>query len=356
MKTLFKIFVFSIILFFSSCRSDINVEPKDNGSSLQIDTTQINLAFEEAKLNSRIQCLIVTIPDSYYKEEFFISYSETNPHDVMSVTKSVTSILVGIAIDKGFIPSVDQPIDSYIRPLVQKLDSSRGAITIRQLLSMSCGLAWSEIPGPSEFMDWYNSPDQLLYILGKSFVSEPGVVFNYSDGAAHLMSIVLTQATGMSTKDFASQYLFAPLQIGERIWRTDNRGFNFGGVRLYLLPEDMVKIGILMLQKGIYDSTQVVSENWVETSTGFHITTQDIIPYGSSYGYYWWRGSEHGFDFYFANGWAGQFIFLVPEINLIVVGTTKYSGLGDNEAGQLWYSLITIIVNQVLPSFSIVEY
>jgi CubicO group peptidase (beta-lactamase class C family) len=342
-----------ILLFISFCKKENSVELPPNKTSLQIDYEQLDSAFAQARSNNRIICLIVSGPDSIYQEEYFRANAATTPHDVMSATKSVMSILVGIAIDKGIIPSVDQPIDGYIRPLVSSLDSAKGAITIHQLLTMSCGLEWSEIPGPSEFIYWYYSPDHLLYILNKPLVSQPGQVFNYSDGAAHLMSVVLSQAAGMTAKEFATQNLFTPLGIGDRTWTTDNRGFNFGGVRLFLLPEDMVKIGRLMLQDGKYGSQQIVSKEWVATSTGFQITTNQIIPYGSSYGYYWWRGSANSYDFYFANGHGGQFIVIVPKINLIVVGTTDWSGLNDTQAGQLWYSLISIIVNQVLPAFQL---
>jgi CubicO group peptidase (beta-lactamase class C family) len=319
---------------------------------IQIDQNQLNSAFDSARNLGRVKCLIVSCQDTFYKAEFFQAGVETQTHDVMSVTKSVTSLLIGIAIDKGFIPSIDEPIDGYIRPLVNDLDSAKGRITIQQLLTMSCGLEWSEIPGPSEFMQWYNSPDKLLYILNKPFVSVPGQSFNYSDGAAHLASIVLSQATNMTANEFAQQYLFTPLGITERNWTTDNRGFNYGGVRLFLYPDDMLRIGKLVLNKGKWENEQIVSEEWLDESTQFQISTQNVIPYGSSYGYYWWRAAVNDYNFFFANGWAGQFIVIVPDYSLIVVATTNYSGLTDQQAETLWYNLMQIIVNEVIASFT----
>jgi len=341
---------FAAIFLVVSCYDDPLIS--DSNEEIQIDQLQLNNAFDSARNLGRVKCLLVSCKDAFYKDEFFLPGADTIPHDVMSVTKSVTSLLIGIAIDKGFISSVNEPIDGYIRPLVNDLDSAKGQITIKQLLTMSCGLEWYEIPGPSEFMQWYTSPDKLLYILNKPFVSIPGESFNYSDGAAHLTSVVLTQATGLTAYEFAQQYLFTSLGITERNWTTDNRGFNYGGVRLYLLPEDMLKIGKLVLNNGRWDNEQIVPQEWLNESTEFQISTHDVIPYGSSYGYYWWRATENNYHFFYANGWAGQFIVVVPDYELIVVATTNYSGLTDQQAGTLWYNLMNIIVNEVLVSFT----
>ena len=226
MNKLKYFFCFSTIFLVISCSDD--PVTSDSYEEIEIDLLQLNNAIDSARNLGRVKCLLVSCQDTFYKAEFFLPGADTIAHDVMSVTKSVTSLLIGIAIDKGFIPSVEEPIDSYIRPLVSELDSAKGQITIKQLITMSCGLEWSEIPGPSEFMQWYTSPDKLLYILNKPFVSVPGETFNYSDGAAHLTSVVLTQATGLTAYEFAKQYLFTPLDIGDRVWTRDNRGFNYG--------------------------------------------------------------------------------------------------------------------------------
>ncbi|MCW8810824.1 MAG: beta-lactamase family protein [Ignavibacteriaceae bacterium] len=348
MQKSFYFFCYVLICFFLSCSED----PLNSSYHIQINQDQLNSAFDSARNLGRVKCLLVSCQDTFYKAEFFLPGAETQTHDVMSVTKSVTSLLIGIAIDKGIIPSIDEPIDGYIRPLVNDLDSAKGRITIKQLLTMSCGLEWSEIPGPSEFMQWYTSPDKLLYIINKPFISVPGESFNYSDGAAHLASVVLSQATNMTANEFAQQCLFSPLGISDRVWTTDNRGFNYGGVRLFLFPDDMLRIGKLALNKGKWGNEQVVSEEWITESTGFQISTENIIPYGSSYGYYWWSSTANNYDFYYANGHGGQFIFIVPRYDLVIVATTNWSGLNDQQAGLLWYNLISIIVNEVLIAFN----
>ncbi len=346
--------IYILLLLFAALNLSCSENTVSTGieNQISINYDRLNSAFDSAENLGRVKCMIVSCQDTFRKSEYFLPGAETEPHDVMSVTKSVTSLLIGIAIDKGFIPSVDVPIDGYIRPLVNDLDSAKGRITLRQLLTMSCGLEWYEIPGPSEFMDWYNAPDQLLYILNKPFVSVPGEQFNYSDGAAHLVSVVLSQAVNMTANDFAQRYLFSPIGIGVRNWTTDNRGFNYGGVRLFLLPEDMLKIGKLVLNKGIWDNRTVIPAEWIDQSTGFQISTNNIIPYGSGYGYYWWRSSANDLNFFYANGHGGQFIVTVPDLNLIVAATTNWSGLNDQQAGTLWYNLMRIIVNEVLASFT----
>ena len=114
----------------------------------------------------------------------------------------------------------------------------------------------------------------------------------------------------------------------------------------------MLKIGKLVLNNGIWENTAVIPEEWINESTGFQISTNNIIPYGSGYGYYWWRSSINNLNFFYANGHGGQFIVIVPDLSLIVVATTNWSGLNDQQAGTLWYNLMRIIVNEVLPSFT----
>ncbi len=344
------ILIFPVIILGFCCSDEPVTVVPDQG--VHIDITRLNIAFESAKNLGRVKCLLISCQDTFYRAEFFRPGAETQPHDVMSVTKSVTSLLIGIAVDQGLITSVDNSIDSYIRPLVPDLDSAKGRITIKQLLTMSCGLEWSEIPGPSEFSQWYYSPDKLLYILNKPLVSIPGESFNYSDGAAHLSSVVLSQATGMSANDFAQLHLFTPLGIGRRTWYVDNREFNYGGVRLFLFPSDMLKIGKLVLKKGKWGNTQIVSEKWINESTELQISTNNVIPYGNSYGYYWWRANANNHDFFYANGYGGQFILIDSDYSLVIVATTDWSGLNDQQAGTLWYNLISIIVNDMLVSFT----
>lgn len=352
-----KVILISLLfaaLLITACEHDSKpVEPEPPDETIVLDTARLDEAFNYARDNSGIRCLIVSNLDSVIKDYYARENYKTSAHEIMSVTKSVLSILIGIAIDKGIIPSLDVHIDGYIRPIFSSLDSAKGQITLRQLITMSCGLKWAGIPVASDYMPWMNSNDKLAYILNKPLLNEPGTVFNYSDGAAHLLSIVLTRASGMSANNFAYQYLFEPLGMTTKRWNKDNRGFNYGGVQLFLLPQDMIKIGMLMLQKGKFKDNQIVSSAWVDSSKAYQINHNGLLPYTDSYGYYWWRGSAHSFDYYFANGHGGQFIFLIPKLNIIIVATTNWMNFSDEQAGALWYYTLQVIVDGVLASFSI---
>jgi CubicO group peptidase (beta-lactamase class C family) len=165
------------------------------------------------------------------------------------------------------------------------------------------------------------------------------------------MSVVLAEKTGMSTLQFARENLLVPLDIGERNWLDDNRGYNYGGVGLTMTPLDMIKIGELMLNHGLYNGRRIVPENWCNESTTAQTTTNNSIPYGPSYGYYWWVGSNNGHNFYFANGYGGQFIVVVEELNLVVTAHRDFRSDWRN-ADNHWYTVLNTIVTEIIPAFA----
>ena len=222
-------------------------------------------------------------------------------------------------------------------------------INLNHLLSMSCGLDWHELGEYSEFGAWINSPDQIEYILNKPMVHQPGEQFIYSDGAAHLVSVIVSEATGMSTLDFAAETLFDPLGIGQSTLLEDNRGYNIGGAGLSVTPHDMIKFGNLFLNRGVINGRQIINPDWIDLSTSQKITTQISSPYGSDYGYYWWL--DQAIDFYFATGYGGQFIVVVPEYEAVIVATCQWSGIGRDNANNQWIDVYELIIFQVIPAF-----
>ena len=342
--------VFSILLiivsFFVFCTKDKN--PVDN--RISIDMNKLEEAEESASQIGNIKSLIIQHDTTVLIERYFHGADENYKDDVMSVTKSFISALIGIAIDKGFIQNVDQTLSDYLSEIME-LDEQRGAITIHQLLMMSCGLEWHGLTTSSEYLNWINSPDQLTYILDKPFDHTPEVDFNYSDGASHLLSVILTEATEMSAHNFAKQYLFEPLGFNETIWSVDNREYNIGSTRLRISPRDMLKFGTLYLNEGEYSGQQLISSEWVDISTTIQISTRSAIPFGPDYGYLWWITNINSHHVYFANGFGGQFIVIVPDLNVVVVATGDWR-YSDQAAGQYWYSIIELIMNEILPAFS----
>jgi len=317
-----------------------------------IDVEQLALAFEKAARIEDLQGLAISRNNIIVAEEY---YSEVGPEPdpllhVMSVTKSITSTLVGIAIDNGFIADTEQTVFDFFGAEVDTVNTALGNVTLHQLLTMTCGHDWHEIGTYSEFGDFVNAPDQLTYIFEKPVVNTPGTLFNYSDGAAHLVSAILEKGTGMSTADFASQYLFTPLEIGPRIWYADNRSIAYGGVGLCIGFHDMIKMGHLYLNNGYYKDQQVVSSEWIERAIQQQISTNNIIPFLKDYGYYWWLGDAHGHDFICANGYGGQFIVVVQNLNLVICSRSNYRNRTREEADNNWYQILDLILNDILPA------
>jgi CubicO group peptidase (beta-lactamase class C family) len=308
-------------------------------------------AYAIAAQDASLKCLIVYKDDHFIKEKYFHPGDSAIPHDVRSATKSIMSTLVGIAIDQGVIPSEEQTIGDYLRPLVATIDSAKGSIRIRDVLSMSSGLSGNDIPDVTEYNNWYNAPNQVQYTLNKALIHQPGQVFGYNTGASHLASVILTRAAGVSTLQFAKEHLFQPLGMTTVSWATDRQGYYNGGAALWLIPRDMLKIGQLYLNRGMYNGVRVVSEAWIDKASTFRITTSDVEPFGPSYGYLWWVGRSQSHGYFFANGFGGQFIVVVPDIRLIVVATNAWSNIPIDRANQQWYSTLDVIMNKILPLY-----
>jgi CubicO group peptidase (beta-lactamase class C family) len=282
-------------------------------------------------------------------EEYFNGVGPGHVSDIFSVTKSVTSSLIGIAIAEGFIEDTEETLADHLLPgVVGSLEPGKAAITIGDLLQMAGGFEWAQgVRGP-DFGLWWSSNDHVQFVLDRPLVDPPGSRFSYSDGMAHLLSVILTEATGSTANAFAAEHLFGPLGIGPRTWLSGNRGYNFGGVRLHLTLRDMWAFGELYLNGGSVSGRQVVPADWVTRSTVRQIATDGLTPFGPEYGYLWWIGSGAPYDFYFANGYGGQFIVVVPEARLVVV--TQCDAVSQSISNARWYEILSTIVQQVIPA------
>ena len=313
------------------------------------DAQALQAAIDSAGRVPGMRSLLVARHGQLVSESYFNGIGPDSTHDVRSVTKSVTSTLVGIAIREGFIEGTEASLGDLLPSAAPGMSPEWAEVTLDDLMTMRAGHRWSEIPGPSEFNAFASAPDQLDYILAKQVLDPPGSIFNYSDGSAHLVSAALAEATGMAVEDFARDYLFEPMGLEAREWATDNRGYAYGGVGLYLTGRDMIALGQLFLDGGTVDGVQVVPADWVETATQSHTSTGNAVPYGPSYGYFWWRGQIQGRDFFFANGYGGQFIVVVPSLDLVVTAGCRWWQTGGI-APENWYRIITLIMTQVIPS------
>ena len=258
-------------------------------------------------------------------EKYYQSYTENSQNTVYSVTKSVTSALVGIAIEEGSIQGVDQPVsDFFPEALAVNPDPRKSAMTLEDLLTMRAGLEWQE--GNPAYRSLYMSQDWVAFMLNKVLEDDPGTKFEYCSGCTHVLSGVIQKATGMPTQDFARTRLFEPLGITNYRWETDSTGNTIGGWGLELTARDMAKFGTLFLQNGAWAGQQIIPASWVKKSTRDGIGA----PGEWDYAYQWWVKADE--NLYAAQGMYGQKIYVVPDQELVVVvtvGSTGGSDVGD---------------------------
>jgi CubicO group peptidase (beta-lactamase class C family) len=265
-------------------------------------------------------------------EVYFFPYQSDTIHGIYSCTKSVSSALVGIAIDKGYIQGVDRPLLSFFPDrTIANADPRKQAITLEDILTMSSGLDWPE--WSTSYSDPTNivrqmllSPDPVQFVLDRPMQTDPGKLFNYNTGGSNLLSAIIEQTTGTSTLEFARANLFEPLGFSEVFWAQTQNGMYRGGEGLMLTPRDMAKFGYLYLNHGIGDGRQIIPAAWVDASTADHISTERQAYAGYQYGYQWWLGWMQSPGFHTASGYGGQYIFVIPEKKLVVVFTGELSG------------------------------
>ncbi len=315
-----------------------------------VNAQLLDRAYSQARATEGIRSLLVQRDGVLMAEEYFHGARADSLYQVWSVTKSIMSILAGIALDQGHITSLDQTLDEFLRPIVDSLPPDKGRISIRNLLTMTCGLEWHELDGGGEYNRWVTSSDMIQYVIDLPWIDPPGTTFHYHTGSTHLLSVLLTEATGTPMLAYARTNLFEPLGIDQAEWWADERGYFTGGMGLFLRPRDMMKIGELFLGGGVWEGAQVVPAAWVQASTSARISTGNALPFGAEYGYLWWVGHGQGREFYFATGYGGQFILVSPALDLVVVATSDWHDLTWDEAGARWGEVMGVIVNGVLPA------
>jgi CubicO group peptidase (beta-lactamase class C family) len=275
--------------------------------------------------NLAIDSVVIYTNGTIPFEAYFEPYNAGVSHNMKSTSKGVISALVGIALREGFIESLDDSVLSYL-PEYERDDPAKAAITIRDLLTMSAGLKWNENDLNSMYT-FFVSKRITGRVLDQHLVDEPGQQFNYNTGLTHLLSAVIAEASGMTTMQFAEEYLFEPLDIHNVQWETDRDGYYIGGSELFLTPRAMTKIGVMYLHEGEYAGRQIVPREWVHESTTTQITgTFHNTPI--EYGYLWWTGIGNPLFTYLeqdgaflAMGVHGQRIVILPELDTVVVIT-----------------------------------
>jgi len=311
-----------------------------------VDTIRLARAYRRADELPRLRSLLVQWKGELVAEEYYRGATRATRANIKSASKSVLSALVGIAIAQGRIRDVHQTIGELLPAETRALDSLKRSITVGDLLSMRAGLQSTSF---GNYGAWVNSRNWVRYALARPMVAEPGGPMIYSTGSSHLLSAILTRTTGMSTYRFAERNLARPLGIPLRPWLADPQGIYFGGNEMRLTPRSMLRLGELYLHRGRAGARDVVPSWWVDSS---------FVPRTSSrfnrhqYGYGWWSRRSHGVDIRFAWGYGGQYIFIVPELELVVVMTSDATS--ERERGHN-AALHRMLDEEIIPSVSTID-
>ena len=320
-------------------------------------TTQI-----ENNSYPNVHSVLISRGDSLLYEHYFNGYNRDSLHDTRSAFKSITSLLAGIAIDKGFIKDVHQPVLSYFPEYAQSLgkDARKKAWTIKDMLEMKAGFDCEEFDGTKDCEnEMATTQDWVKFSLELPMKDQPGTVWAYSSSAPMIISGIISKATGMSTMAFAKKYLFDPLGITHYRWTIDPAGHAMTAGSFYIRPLDMLKIGQLVSNTGVWKGNRIISSKWIQESTKAVIPIPDFsyvrisktplaIPQPTFYGYYWYRenirikSNNKQEEVILASGNGGQYIMIIKDLDLVVVFTQ--GNYGARVAKQAFELLIKYIL------------
>ncbi len=254
-------------------------------------------------------------------ERSYGGHNAAEPVDVRSVTKSFVGALIGIALDEGALTGLDQTVGELIPDRIPPgADPLVANITTRQLLTMTSDLAWDN---HTDYQTLIASDDWVALTLGLPVVGVPGETFVYNSGGSHLLAVMLAAATGEDPADYAADKLFDPLGIEHGGWARLPQEETIGGFGLKLTARDMAKLGFLFLNGGRWDGQQIIPEEYVLASTTWQSAGDSTGGY-AAYGYQWWvTATDAGYPAYFALGYGGQHIYVVPDLDLVVVAAIE---------------------------------
>jgi CubicO group peptidase (beta-lactamase class C family) len=356
-RLFFLIYIAGLTSLVSSCHPDESVgsivqrsEWKSSSAQEQgIDPVLLGRTYARADSVRYLNSLLVVRNGYLVSEQYFHGYSSQSLMQVRSVTKSVTSILIGIASERGL--GINDRLGGLLPGrLGVPGDSVAASITVEDLLTMRSGFQWNE---DSTLPVFLHSTDPVAFMLGLPFSDPPGQRFHYNTGSAHLLSPVLQLFTGMTELDFAQERVFKSLGITTVGWQRDPTGYYYGSVGLLLKPRDMARLGVLMMNIGSYNGIQVIAPSWVQTSLSAHVQLSGTWgPLTNlTYGYLWWGGTMDGHRVTFAEGYGGQFVMMVADLNLLIVTAAEWN-LPASDASSTEDAILDIMAHDLLPAVS----
>ena len=295
---------------------------------------------EAVAATSNLRALLVlqhgVVQYDYYR-------SDTTPETLLhgrSITKSIVSALVGIAIGQGLIRSVhDKVLDFFPDYAVKTDDMRKHEITLDHLLTMTSGFAWDND------VSWYDegAPAAVDAALDRPLWHAPGLVFNYDSPAVDLLTVILSRVAQKPARTYAAENLFHPLDITRFEWERDPAGYDRGSAGLAMRPMDVAKFGQLVLQQGVWNGSSIIPQDWLEESTRSRIRT----PEGAGYGRSWWVEGEGSARQFSAIGYCAQYLTVIPRLALVVVANHDVI-LSESVADQLEHTFTSLILRRII--------
>ncbi|MGB5894369.1 MAG: serine hydrolase [Ignavibacteriaceae bacterium] len=317
--------------------------PEEQG----MDSQLLAQAFEQGENREYVDCIMVIRNGYIVAEKYYNGYRKSSPHNVKSVSKSFLSALTGIALRDGHLDSLDLiMLDFFPEYIYSTIDPRKYDITIRHLLMMRAGFDHEQ----NNYEQITNSSNWLKSTIELPLYYTPGTKFSYNTFQTHLLSAIITKASGMSTLDLARNYLLKPMNIDVAAWQQDPQGYYFGGNNMYFTPRNMARLGYLYMNNGRLNGNQIVPAEWVEESltnyTQFTGKNWGAL-HNYNYGCLWWLGEINTYEVFLAIGYGGQFVINFPDLNMIVV-TTAESYLEWDTADQQEQSILNIVADYIV--------
>jgi CubicO group peptidase (beta-lactamase class C family) len=317
----------------------------DNG----FDQKRLRKALKEASQDGLMRAVLIVRNGRLVVEEYFNGGAKDQSTEVWSVTKSIVSALIGIALHEKYIGNIDDPMAKYLPEYPEF-----GNLTIRHVLTHTTGLEWTE--EGDDFIAWIASPDPIANAIHRKRQYPPGEKLRYSSGNSHFLSALITNATQMTPGEYALENIFEPLGIEfspqqeipaevswdglllpmPNTWKRDRLGVELGAFGLSMTARDMARFGYLYLNKGQWDGKRIIDESWVIESTRDHVRRSDNFGFG----YHWVvsrRGGQLAFN---ADGWGGQIICVIPSLDMVVVLKSE----AESPAAHAYYDILSALI------------
>ncbi|MBN1388820.1 MAG: serine hydrolase [Bacteroidales bacterium] len=348
----------AIILYSCEKNKDVSYEysaPENIGDGLEVSTLSVEELDENKFIEMmealrsdplhRIHSILVLKNGKLVFEEYFegyalshdpfgadgaiMTYNRDTDHYLASISKSITSALVGLAIDHGYIGSVNDKISVYLPEYSDVFTGEKTEISIEHMLTMRSGLPWDEHTYPighplNDHTPLFNSEDPIRWVLERPMEYSPGERFVYNSGTTNVLAAIVEESSGYSLDEFLDHYLLNPLGIfnADYIFQIFSNGRFFASGGMFMSARELCKIGLVYLDNGRWKGNQIISSEWIQESQKERITFSGTHPFIDSYGYQWWRNTfevqQKEYFAYFGLGWGEQVLFIFPGLDMIV--------------------------------------